>query len=254
MCVVAAATTVGCAGDGRSAAEAMRHPAARAAALPADQVVFRIRTGDGYWSRPRAAFEIPSLVVTGDGAVHAAAPTTGFASPTVVVNHVAPAEVAGLAAALEGDGLLTRGFGEPAITDHETTTVSVHGAGAAQTATVYALGADHGLDGTERERREQLREVIDVLAALSVGTQPWSPDRVRVQRLWSDGTPVPGDLPAWPGPDLATLPPNGGCREVTTGAAELHAAALTNPDAVWSSTEGQSWLAVVPLLPGESAC
>jgi hypothetical protein len=183
-----------------------------------------------------------------------------------LISSVDAAQVAAFGADAEKRDLISEetDFGDPGVTDMPSTTVQLHGAGGLHRVSVYAYGQgfDDKLPRAQRRAREELAEVIDRAYALSAHAErpSYRPDRVRVTEFNDGGGG--GRATAWPGPDpksfLAPAEPGSilvACGELSGQAAEkAYAAARGNPGGVWTWNSKRRVLAVVPLLPGLSAC
>ena len=230
--------------------------------LTPDQAVFQVRIDGGYVPQLVAALRAPSVTVYADGAVYLSEPDDSWGTPPrLLVGRSDPGEVAAIATAVAADGLLSRDFGSPAVTDMPETTVILRGPTGEQTGRVYALdfGVDfrEGLSDDQVAWRTQLRTLVDDLRALATDPREWTPEQVRVLTVPYGNEPN-GSEAVWPGPDLAQTQSTprwpDGCLGVTQGASELYAAARANSSATWATAGGPMTLAVVAVLPGEPLC
>lgn len=236
------------------------------AALPADQVVFRVVAGGGLLPPLVYALESPSVVFYGDGRlVLAQGSTHGIVPARFDVARVDPMAVASFVAEVEGSGLVSEAtdFGRPDVTDLDVTMVTVQGEKGTGTARAYALDPqfEGKLTAAQRANRDALRSLIERARGLAGNSarSVWVPDRVTVFELEAgqDGQPA---TVSWPGPDPAGfLHPVGKSRWVACGtlagerAGVLYQAALSNPGARWLVTGAKRILAVNP-LPGNQEC
>lgn len=249
-------TMTGCAGA-----------APTAAALPADQIVFMVRSWGGMVPPVAYAMQSPALVIYGDGRVLTAVEP---AVPRLVpmryeLARVDPGAVQRFVTSALSGGLLggRMDFGSPKVTDLDTTTVIADDGSGPAEAAVYALSesVDTGLSPAQQDARSRLRVLIEQagdLAAGAAGT-PYVPDRVVVYEPMSSGTGDPAVVP-WPGPaPSGFLVPTSAGRSVACGevggadAGTLYRAALDNPGARWLVDGTTRVLAVNP-VPLRSAC
>ncbi len=228
--------------------------------LPADQVVFKVSSGGGLVPPVVYALESPSLVVYGDGRILSAVPnTSGDVTPVrYALSRIDPAAVSAFAAAVESRGIINpdTDFGQPLVTDMDTTTVAVHGERDLATVSVYAFHDqfDDDLSPDQRRARATLRWVIDTAADLAAGAAsvPYAPDRVTVYDVGS-GAATTTATTTWPGPPPASfLVPSSQSRSVACGylngapATAAYRAALSNPGALWLVDRITKTLAVNP--------
>ncbi len=245
----------GCGGTDWDAAATSAPP------LPADRVVFEVRVEGTFVPALARVYEVPELIVNGAGTAYVVEDRDWRVPPSYSVGSVDPLRIAGLSAAVERNGTLdTNDFGDLSITDMPNTVVRMHGPTREHQATVYGLdvGYTDRLNGDQEDRRDEISGLIDQLRSMVSDLRPWVPDRVRVVNVRYEYADQVPDPPTWPGPDPATFGPGGelsdGCLEIVDGAGALYDAARANPGAAWSTPQGPRTLAVVPLLPGETAC
>lgn len=236
-------------------------------ALPADQVVFMVDSGGGLVPPVVYALESPSLVIYGDGRILSIVQdgSTGGAVPArYQLARVDPLAVAAFVSSVEARGIINadKDFGQPSVTDMDSTTVSVHGEKGVAKVSVYAFHDDFDKDVTpdQQQARAALRQVIDAASNLASGaaSTPFAPDSVVVYDVGLGY----GDKPAttvWPGPPPASfLQPSNRSHSVACGllsgapATTVYEAALTNPGALWLVDGTARVLAVNPLPIAES--
>ena len=242
-------------------------PATAAGPLPADQVVFMVSSGGGLIPPVVSAFESPSLIIYGDG--RALAAVSGNSGGTVPVRytltHVDPAAVASFVSSVQGRGIVNSDtdFGQPAVTDMDSTAVLVHGDGPPARAAVYAFypSFDKDVTPTQRTARAALRTVINEATNLAAGGSrlAYTPDRVTVFEVEAT-SPDTAATTVWPGPPPASfLTPSASWRSQACGyltgdgAAAAYQAALNNPGALWLVDGATRVLAVNP-YPLADAC
>jgi hypothetical protein len=236
-------------------------------ALPADQVVFMVDSGGGLVPPVIYALESPSLVIYGDGRILSIVKDgTGGAVPArYQLTRVDPLVVAAFVSSAEASGIINadKDFGQPLVTDMDSTTVTVHGENAPAKVSVYAFHDQFDKDVTadQQKARAALRQLIDTASNLTAGATPvpYTPDSVVVYDVGLGY----GDRPAttvWPGPPPASfLQPSNQSRSVACGqlsgapAATVYNAALENPGALWLVDGSARVLAVNP-LPVAASC
>jgi hypothetical protein len=235
-------------------------------ALPADQVVFMVDSGGGLVPPVVYALESPSLVIYGDGRVLSIVKdATGGAVPArYQLTRVDPLAVAAFVSSAEASGIINsdKDFGQPLVTDMDSTTVMVHGENAPAKVSVYAFHDQFDKDVTadQQKARAALRQLIDTASNLAAGATPvpYTPDSVVVYDVGLGY----GDRAAttvWPGPPPASfLKPSNQSRSVACGqlsgaqATTVYNAALDNPGALWRVDGASRVLAVNPLPVAES--
>jgi len=242
-------------------------PASADGALPADQVVFMVDSGGGLVPPVVYALESPSLVMYGDGRILSIAhdDDTGGAVPArYQLTRVDPLAVSAFVSSVEARGIINsaKDFGQPPVTDMDSTAVTVHGQNAPAKVSVYAFHDQFDKDVTadQQKARAALRQVVDAASNLAAGATPtpYSPDRVVVYDVglgYGDRTATT----VWPGPPPGSfLEPSNQSRSVACGplsgapATAVYNAALTNPGALWLVDGVPRVLAVNPLPIAES--
>lgn len=239
------------------------------APLPGEQLVFVLDRGaSGFASEQEQTVGGPDLLVYGDGRV--IYPTSGENMPgqptAYTIAWVEPELVARFATEAEQRGVVHEDvdFGEAAVTDQGTTTVSLHGTGGRHAVAVYALDDrfESGLTEGQRRARAALGEVIAEATALprAAPRTDFPTSLVRVVELRSPGDG--GDAGVeWPGLHPATFlrpsrsPTALGCGTVSgVGASDIFAAARVNPDGRWLVDGRIRVLVVSIVLPGMPVC
>ena len=234
-------------------------PATAAGPLPADQVVFMVSSGGGLIPPVVYALESPSLIIYGDG--RALSAVTGNSGGTVPVRYtltrINPVAVASFVSSVQSRGIVNSNtdFGQPGVTDMDSTAVLVHGDGPPAKAAVYAFhpSFDNDVTAAQRTARVALRTVVDEATRLSTGAGvAYSPDRVTVFEIEAT-SPDTAATTEWPGPPPASfMTPSTAGRSQACGyltgdaAATAYRAALTNPGALWLVDGATRVLAVNP--------
>ena len=234
--------------------------------LPGDRMAFMVMSSGGMAPAVYQALVSPSLAIFGDGRVLRAvdAPALQLSPVRYEVERIDPAAVASFVADVQAGGLINpeTDFGTPRMTDLPSTTVMVHGRGAAAQVRPYAFDErfDARLTPHQRGARVVLRTVISTALALVNGATfvAHSPDRVAVYEIETSEAGAPS-APGWPGPPpSAFLAPSTDRRAIACGeliadpAEVVYQAALANPGARWVVDGDTRILAVNSLpLPGD---
>lgn len=226
--------------------------------LPGDLLVFRVTYSPGLSPQLYYLTRGPALSIYGDGRVM----TTLIDYPTIPqleVGHLAPVDVARFVADARATTLMDPGtdYGEPEVTDLAGTSVLLNDGEQEYEVSVYALGVTSGLSYRQRERRQQLQEIVDEAFALAT-TSPATPERIQVMSGNASG--YEADAP-WPGPEPSTFMTDSsaptakqcGVLEGATAAA-VYDAAVAKGDQLWLVNGAPALLVVRPLLPDESGC
>lgn len=230
--------------------------AAEPAGEPLVLVVGESTDGDGAtrWTRP-----IDLAVYPGGAAVRPASPgDTGATVPALQWGTVDPC-VLGLATTTLTE-LAGADFGQPTVSDQGTTTITLRPADGTEPRQIavasLTAGSDSGLDDAQRINRTRLSRALSDLQAAVTGSQPWTPDRVRLIDL--GGTPTDPALP-WPGAgtidaDLQRSAP--ACTVLSGPAATAALDALgTGPStATWSDGQRSVAFTATVLVPGQPGC
>ncbi len=275
LTVVAAVALVACGDDGdtgtggRPPSGDTEHPTG------ADELVVRVATGGGFVPSTSRLAEIPELAVYGDGRAIVVGPTTlefpGPALPNHQQGDLSDDELQELVRAARAAGLLADeppDYGEPAVTDMPTTTVTINIGGVERTVGAYALRFEEGdddLDADQRDARERLRAFLTVVDA-DIATEPYQADSVAVFVRPYDPDeivePSVAEPHSWPLGDLA------GAGEPYQGFDDTRCLVVAGADAqtvlaaAEDAREGDPWraagvdyaLVFRPLLPDETGC
>ncbi|WP_059021028.1 hypothetical protein [Mycobacterium sp. M26] len=241
-------------------------PASAAGPLPANQVVFTVSTGGGFVPPVVYALESPSLIIYGDGRVLSVVrdPAGAVVPVRYTLNQVDPAAIASFVSWVSERGIVNSDtdFGQPPVTDMDSTAVMVHGSGAPTTASVYAFypSFDKDVSAAQQKARAALRDVVNEATTLTgVGpAYPYPPNRVVVYEVETGSSDTA--TTAWPGPPPASfLRPSTQSRSQACGyltgdaATAAYQAALNNPGAQWLVGGTTRVLAVNP-NPLTDAC
>lgn len=235
--------------------------------LPGDRMAFMVMSSGGMAPAVYQALVSPSLAIFGDGRVLRAvdAPALQLIPVRYEVARIDPAAVASFVADVQAGGLINpeTDFGTPRMTDLPSTTVMVHGRGAAAQVRPYAFEErfDARLTPDQRGARVALRTVISTALALVNGATfvAHSPDRVAVYEIETSEAGAPS-APGWPGPPPSAFLAPGtdrraiACGELMADPAEVvYQAALANPGARWV-VDGDTRILAVNSLPLPSDC
>jgi hypothetical protein len=231
-------------------------------------VVVQITVGGGFVTATTAFSTVPQLTVLADGTVLSPGFTTleypgpaivpiqaGTVTADVVDDLVEQARALGLL-----DGPLT--FGQPAITDAPTTTVTIVDGSQTYRHDAYALapagtGDAVGVDGDAAANRAALAEFVAAAQAVATGDRLWAPVAVVATVIGpavdEPLAPVPVE---WP---LPTPPATGGefpCTFVEgDDAATLLASLAGAKETTGWIVGGETWsIAFRPLVPGDPGC
>jgi len=258
-------------GTGGAGAGPFEHPTG------AQDVLVSVDIAGGYTALQYELRNTPDFLLLGDGTVMTPSVTTaifpGPAIRTLQSTTVDEEQIQELLAAADDAGLLGEeiDYGEPGVTDMDTTTVIVNVDGTTHTQSAYALGPDDAnspdLDEAARSAREALQEFIETAQTLvGADSQAYVPSEVLAFRLSTEMVaPVEEpDLvqPPMPWP-VATVPPPvtgsepSSCAEISgQEAADLLAAlASANELTPWViGDEPAVGMAFRPKLPGDAGC
>jgi hypothetical protein len=247
-------------------------------------VVVQITVAGGFTTPAAALSTIPQLTLLSDGTVLSPGMVPliypGSAITPVQAGTVDEAAIDELLAAARALGLLDGplDFGEPAISDAPTTTVTIVADGVTHRFDVYALafdteeptGAassgvdDGGPDGTAVDEvaaanRRALADFVAAAEALATGDSVWEPSAIVVTVIgpWQSDPSAPAEPTIeWP---LTAVPPTTGdfpCTVVEgTDVGSLSSALAAATEASGWVVGGETYsLAFRPLLPGDRGC
>jgi hypothetical protein len=239
-----------------------------------DDVIVRVFAGGGFVPVELHLTASPSYSLLGDGtAVESGVITAIYPGPAILpltARHLDEAEIQDVLQRADDAGLLGGeiDYGQPGITDVETTTVTIVVDGQSHTQAAYALGFDDesgtSLTEEQREARRALQGFIESLATIGAPTtEPYVPAEVAVYTLGpaSPDVELPQEPQDWP---IATLPaPPSDTRvgpcvtitgdEVTTLLAALAEANQSTPWIVPGQPEPLS-LVFRAVVPGDPPC
>lgn len=237
-------------------------------------VLVDITEGPGFTPVELAVDRRPTFRLYGDGTVFVTPEGTRWTGgfPVLDTYRLNEAGIEAVLTAAERAGLLAPppDYGQPAVTDLGTTTVTIDLAGVRFEHAAYALGFEDGvgLEAEQRDAREQLSGFVshvtglaetqpDLLAAPPTAYEPQALD-VYAWELQGDAAGPPLEWPVEP--PLTEFPHGnelgGGCRTLGGGdaAAIRDALAGGGPFTAWSSG-GKLWsLGFDLVLPGEQGC
>jgi hypothetical protein len=231
-----------------------------------DQVVVQAAVSGGF-TPPGESFRIPAYVtVYGDGRVVRTGPVPeihpGPALVPLEVGWIRPEVLRDLLRAAVTDGVDggVRDYGEPAITDQPTTTVTIRVRPDAAPVTVSAYALAAGTDGTlglssaQKAARARLLGFLGRLDRLPVtGVRPLPPAVVAGLVVPAVSTPDPySTLRPWPGPALSA---DSGQRCVVLSDPAAVRGVVTATRVTRWSWRGRTYdLVFRPLLPHERGC
>jgi hypothetical protein len=248
------------------------------------EVVVQIMVAGGFTTPAAALSTIPQLTLLSDGTVLSPGMVPliypGPAITPVQAGTVDEAAIDGLVDVARSLGLLDGplDFGEPAISDAPTTTVTIVADGVTHRFEAYALAFDTeeppgaassivddgggdgvAVDDVAAANRRALAEFVTAAEALATGDSIWEPSAIVVTVIgpWQSDPSIPAEPTIeWP---LAVTPSTTGdfpCTVVEgTGVGSLSSA-------LGAATEASGWviggetysLAFRPLLPGDPGC
>lgn len=250
--------------------DAIAHPAG------ARQVVLRVESGGGFVPVQFNLRAMPSFTLYGDGTIVTPGAVIqiypGPALTPLVRTKLSEAKVQALLRRARAAGLLARGridYGQPAVSDMPTTTLTVNAGGRHVVRAAYGLSADAGAGGLTAAQAAARRALARFIGALpqGAGGGRLTPHGLAVYVGPFRGQPQAGARRiVWPlKRDLATAGkrPSSGfdfrCMTVVDAAATTLLATLrkANEQSRWSmrGRPGRSYQLVVrPLLPDEPDC
>lgn len=139
----------------------------------ADDLVFRVELGGGLVPIETIFTNLPMLSVYGDGRVITQGPIAaiypGPALPNLQVAKLSPAGMQRLLAAARDAGLFETGvdYGQPAVADGSTTTITIAANGKVFETSIYFLAAENASDGAFSDAQVKRRmRVVDFQAKL----------------------------------------------------------------------------------------
>ena len=246
----------------------------------ADAVVIDLVSGGGFVPVELAIDSRPEFRLYGDGTVLARPPDETFPSPPTLLRYtLTPEGIQQVLAAADDAGLLEQApdYGQPAVTDLPTTTLTVGTDGEPISHSAYALGFEDatGLTAAQTAARQRFADYANLLrtlptsmpAALAEQPAPFEPDAADVYLFEREAEPGLS-APKWPYEVPPTeWPPvpgdsafGGACRTVT--GPEL--AAFLDPGNAGTSLyrygktpdgSPRFWSIGIDLvLPGETGC
>lgn len=242
--------------------------------LPASQIVLQVRRGGGRVPTESLLGGVASLTVYRDGRVFTPDPHGPSRPGDLIrfrVGRVDQRVIDELIGRFERSHLFSGAkvdFGDPRVMDAPTTSVRLHGYGAAPVEVfAYALSTNfnHDVQGAPRRRRDVLSRLLASAdtATKTEARQPYSPERVLVYELADSGTSTAESSVAhWPGPDLARLFAAGPHRVSWTCALVQGRSVAPIVAAAERRSSGTLWrwngrihrLVLRTLLPGEPGC
>lgn len=257
------------------------HVATRDVPTGADTVVFRVDTRGGYTSAEYQMGIVPAVTLYGDGRVVMTGPTTEqyppHALPNLLTGTLSRADVERLAERAADLGLLRPAdYGQPAVTDLPTTTVTIAVDGTHEHAAyAFDFGTNDtpGLTAEQRNARDRLRRFTSDFGAAADGaaTEPYAPTEVAVFVRPATATgdasgvdpgradwPLAGDLATMgsPYPNEPNINPAYRCAVLTGDDTRTALAAAADATSItrWRSHGADYSVTWRPLLPDEHTC
>jgi hypothetical protein len=256
-----AASVAACGDDGDTTSTSGDDPGGRGDGA---ELVVQIVEGGGFVTPTMANSTVPQVTVLADGTVLTPGIITlvypGPAVSPIQQATVDPAEVDALVEKARELGLLDGplDFGQPAVSDAPTTTVTIVADGETHTQEAYALTFEDGqLTPEQLDNRAALSEFIAAAQSTGVGDATWTPSSYVVTVV---GPAEAGDPPQepqeWP---IESTPPTDvsfGCTVVDGDEATELAAALESANAAtpWLIDGFEYGVAIRPQLPGDPGC
>ncbi len=239
-------------------------------------VVLRVTSGGGFVPVQYNLRLVPQFTLYGDGTIVVTGPTAtiypGMALPNLQAARVTEETIQAMLSAAQEAGLFSNGvdYGQPGITDVETTTITINVDGTTYASSIYALGID-GAGGQLTLEQQQARAAISQLVGTLTGVDDfeqglqWASYQFTSLTVFS--TPAPGDVPTdvqpneldWPLGDLSAIgeptQPEGFRKAVVTGADLEKLRPLLGQATeitIWNSGGERYNLVFRPLLPDET--
>lgn len=187
---------------------------------PSD-VVLRVDSAGGFVPVSTALTDLPEFTLYGDGTVIVTGPMImiypGPALPNLQKATVSEETVQAILSAAQEAGLFdpTFDYGQPAITDMDTTTIAINVDGKAYTSSIYALSATEpggSLTMEQQQARATVSQFVGKLMDLTEFEQglEWTPYEYTALTIYSNVAGEQGDAEVqpnkldWPLGDLAT--------------------------------------------------
>jgi hypothetical protein len=261
LSLVLAASVAACGDDGDSTSTSGADPGSGGASA---ELVVQIVEGGGFVTPVIANSTVPQVTVLSDGTVLTPGVVTliypGPAVSPIQQATVEPAEVDALVEKARELGLLDGplDFGQPAVSDAPTTTVTIVADGETHTQEAYALTFEEGqLTDEQRANRAALAEFVAAAQSTGVGDAIWTPSSFVVTVVGpAESVDPPQEAQEWP---VETTPPTDvsfGCTVVDGDDATALAAALEGANAAtpWIIDGEEYGVAIRPQLPGDAGC
>lgn len=252
----------------------------------AADVVLRLSDGGGMPLPGWDLIRLPQFTLFGDGRIIVVNGAPSRATlpdrplPELQTMVVSEEVIQAILAAAKEATLFQNGgdyeYGEPAMTDQDTTTITINAGGATYTTDIYALGFDPDEEVSVTREQQQARDIVDAFRARlndpdSFGGQPlaWEPYDVPALKVFSQPAPADIDIMytdvhpnhlTWPLADLGTSGnaiDNRGLRARVITGRDLATLKAALPQAtqwtVWQSGAAGYLLDLRPILPDEAA-
>ncbi len=244
-------------------------------------VVVQVSVGGGFVPVEYNLTQIPGFTLYGDGTVVVTGPQIDIYPPPALPNlqttTISAEAIQEILSQAKEAGLFANDvdYGQPAITDVPTTTITIDSGGVTYISNLYALGMEEGASGLTAEQQQARATVIAWesqlydLTAFEPGETVWAEYEFSGLAVFSlpfdpstppDETDVQPNRLDWPLGDLSTLgepvQPEG-YRKVVVSGADLDTLLPLLEEAtwitLWKAGDREYHLYFRPLLPHESA-
>jgi len=270
LLTLTAAISTACGDEGSAGNEnSFEHPTG------AHDVVLRVDSAGGFVPVSTALTDLPEFTLYGDGTVIVSGPIImiypGPAMPNLQKAKVSQETIQAILSAAQEAGLFdpTFDYGQPGITDMDTTTITTNVDGKTYTSSIYALNAIEpggGLTMEQQQARATVSQFVGKLVDLTAFEQDleWTPYEFKALTVYSSVAGEPGDTDVQPNKldwrlaDLATsgeaVQPEGFRKLVVTGddlATLRPLLGEATQITLWKSGGNEYNLYFRPLLPDE---
>lgn len=236
-----------------------------------DEIVWQEFTGGGFVPAEYALSEVPDVMIYADGRIiRSVDADRSTLQPVALEEAKVPArELSTFLQDAADSGLFEPGtdFGQPAVTDMASTSVTLRVGDRPRSVDVYALGFDidpsfGDVTQDQIDRRDQLSKLVAKARSLALDPSPYVPERIRANLVAHGSQIDAGAAPRdWPGPPLASFPtppadgPGTSCLVIEgPEAAAVNEAAAQNEGAFWTIDGEVHQIVTAPLVPGAEGC